>query len=93
MLYSFIIRRAETKDTPHVHEILQKAFREYAQAAQLNHVDALDETTQVIEKEIAEKTVYIAEIDSKIVGTVRLEIDKNSNIAYLSRFAVSSVHF
>jgi ribosomal protein S18 acetylase RimI-like enzyme len=88
--YSFIIRRAEASDAGAIYTILQKAFREYAQAAGLTEVEALKETIADIEREIREKAVYIALIDSIVVGTVRVDI--SGDTAYISRFAVNSSH-
>lgn len=88
MLYSFIIRRATLDDTPAVYSILRKAFIEYSKITGLSKLDALNETVDDIKKEIESKAVYIAVIDSKIVGTVRLDI--HGDQAYLSRFAVDS---
>jgi ribosomal protein S18 acetylase RimI-like enzyme len=90
MDYSFIIRRAEASDAPAVYEILQKAFREYAKAANLTQIEALKETATDIEREIRNKVVYIAIIDKVIVGTVR--VDVSGDKAYISRFAVNSSH-
>lgn len=88
MDYSFIIRRAQVSDAPAVYDILQKAFREYAEAAGLSEVEALKETITDIEREIRDKVVYIALIDMVIVGTVRVDITGDK--AYISRFAVNS---
>jgi len=88
MLYSFIIRRAEEPDAPSVFAILQSGFQEYAAITGQSKLEALNETVEDIRKEIASKAVYIAVIDDKIVGTVRLDIHNDS--AYLSRFAVDS---
>jgi ribosomal protein S18 acetylase RimI-like enzyme len=90
VVYSFIIRRAEASDAGDVYAILQKAFREYAEAAGLTEVEALKETIADIEKEIRDKVVYIALIDKVIVGTVRVDI--SGDTAYISRFAVNSSH-
>lgn len=90
MVYSFVIRRAEASDAGDVYAILQKAFREYAEAAGLTEVEALKETPADIEKEIRDKVVYIALIDKVIVGTVRVDI--SGDTAYISRFAVNSSH-
>ena len=86
MLYSFIIRRASEEDAPAVFAILQSAFSEYARLTGLSKVEALAETVDDIRREIASKAVYIAVIDTVIVGTVRLDIHEDE--AYLSRFAV-----
>jgi ribosomal protein S18 acetylase RimI-like enzyme len=88
--YSFIIRQAEVSDAGDVYAIIQKAFREYAEAAGLTNVEALKETPADIEKAIREKVVYIALIDKVIVGTVRVDI--TGDTAYISRFAVNSSH-
>lgn len=86
MLYSFIIRRATDADAPSVFSILQSSFHEYADITGQVRLEALAETVEDIKKEIAEKAVYIAVIDDRIVGTVRLDIHEDT--AYLSRFAV-----
>lgn len=88
MDYSFIIRRARLEDARDVYNILQKAFREYAEAACLQNIEALEETVKDIEDAIMNKVVFIAVIDNKIVGTVRLDITGDK--AYISRFAVNS---
>jgi len=76
------------EDAKDVYDILQKAFREYAEAACLQNIEALKETVKDIENEIMNKIVFIAVIDHKIVGTVRMDI--NGDKAYISRFAVNS---
>ena len=88
MEYSFIIRRAKAEEAEAVYEILQKAFMEYANAAEITVVDALNETAKDIRSEIENKLVYIALIDEKIVGTVRVDVYEETAAAYISRFAV-----
>lgn len=88
MDYSFIIRRACAEDAKDVYDILQKAFKEYAEAACLQNIEALTETVEDIENAIRNKVVFIATIDNKIVGTVRVDITGTE--AYISRFAVNS---
>ena len=90
MDYSFIIRRAKASDATDVYTIVQKAFREYAQAAGITDVEALRETVDDIEREIRSKVVYIALIDKVVVGTVRVDI--SGDTAYISRFAVNASH-
>ena len=87
MLYSFIIRRAESADAQEVHTILQTAFREYSAVTGQTRLEALSEDPRDILMQIETKPVYVAEIDGAILGTVRLEIQGTE--AYLSRFAVS----
>ncbi|NLM75416.1 MAG: GNAT family N-acetyltransferase [Clostridiaceae bacterium] len=86
MYYSFIIRQANSDDAPDIHSILQTSFEEYRQITGIEKLDALKETVDDIRKQIEMKTVYIAAIDDKVVGTLRLSI--NNDEAYLSRFAV-----
>jgi len=86
--YSFIIRRAVLSDAPDVYNIIQKAFSEYAKAAGLQNIEALNETIVDIENDIESKVVFIAIIDHKIVGTVRVDITGTE--AYISRFAVNT---
>lgn len=91
MDYSFIIRRAVISDAPDVYAILQKAFREYADASDITDITvlgALNETIFDVEKEICEKVVYIAIIDNNVVGTIR--VDVIGETANISRFAVIS---
>ena len=88
MDYSFIIRRAMLSDALDVYNIIQKAFSEYAEAAGLKNIEALNETIVDIENDIENKVVFIAIIDYKIVGTVRVDITGDE--AYISRFAVNS---
>lgn len=86
MLYSFIIRQAAEEDAESIYSILQDAFKEYRLITGVDKLDALSETADEIRKDIKNKMVYVAVIDDKIVGTLRLEIKDNE--AYLSRFAV-----
>ena len=88
MDYSFIIRRAVPEDAPAVYQILQKAFKEYAQAAGVKELEALNESISDVEHEIKNKVVYIAVIDNLIIGTIRVEIIGDES--FISRFAVNS---
>ncbi|HZK26960.1 MAG TPA: GNAT family N-acetyltransferase [Thermoclostridium sp.] len=88
MDYSFIIRRAVAEDAPAVYTVLQKAFKEYAQAAGVKELEALNESISDVKHEINNKVIYIAVIDNIIIGTIRVEII--NDIAYISRFAVDS---
>jgi len=88
--YSFIIRRAKTSEATAIYEIIQKAFREYADASSLTGLEALKETPEDIEEDIKNKVVYVAIIDNELVGTIRVDI--TGETAYISRFAVVSSH-
>jgi len=80
------IRRATVKDAPYIFSIIQKAFKEYSKITGQTNLEALTETVDDIVEAIQTKTVFIAVINGKIVGTVRISI--NGDEAYISRFAV-----
>lgn len=86
----FVIRHAVVSDAHDIHAVLQDAFKEYAKIAGITELDALKETISDIEREIINKTVYVAIIDGIIIGTIRVEITGDE--AYISRFAVKSSH-
>jgi N-acetylglutamate synthase-like GNAT family acetyltransferase len=86
MYYSFIIRKATIEDAEAVYSILQSSFKEYCEAVGIKITDALLETVEDIREQILSNTVYIAAVDDKVIGTLRLEV--NGEEAYLSRFAV-----
>ncbi|NMA65099.1 MAG: GNAT family N-acetyltransferase [Clostridiaceae bacterium] len=86
MYYSFIIREANVSDAEAIYAILQTSFKEYQEATGITDLEALKETVEDVREQIKLKTVYIAAIDDKVVGTLRLSIRNDE--AYLSRFAV-----
>ena len=88
MEHSLVIRRAKISDASDIFVIIQKAFHEYAEVAGAENLDALDETIEDIENEIAKKAVFIAILDNQAVGTIRINIDGDK--ALISRFAVAS---
>ncbi len=88
MNYSFIIRKATIEDAPAIATIIQEAFKKYMQDAGLSvMMDALTESLETIEADIAEKEVYIALIDNNPVGTIRIKLMPDKT-AYISRFGV-----
>ncbi len=88
MNYSFIIRKATIEDAPAIATIIQEAFKKYMQDAGLSvMMDALTESLETIEADIAEKEVYIALIDNNPVGTIRIKLMQDKT-AYISRFGV-----
>ncbi|ACL77210.1 GNAT family N-acetyltransferase [Ruminiclostridium cellulolyticum] len=88
MNYSFIIRKATLEDAPAIATIIQEAFKKYMQDAGLSvMMDALTENIETIEADIVEKEVYIALIDDKPVGTIRIKLLPDKT-AYISRFGV-----
>ncbi|OQB12393.1 MAG: Acetyltransferase (GNAT) family protein [Firmicutes bacterium ADurb.Bin193] len=88
----FFVRRATVEDTQGVLDITREAFVKYAEMAGLKTVDALSETFEQVKRDIESKYVYAAFLDNKIVGSVRLDVNKEAKTAYLSRFGVSVVH-
>lgn len=85
---SFYVRRAEACDVDGIAEVTKEAFVKYAELAGLSTVAALAETVEEIKSDIKNKYVYVAFLDEKVVGSLRIEIDKNNETAYLSRFGV-----
>jgi ribosomal protein S18 acetylase RimI-like enzyme len=86
--YSFIIRKAVPEDAQAIQSILLESFKKYMQDTGLKGtMEALEETVDDIKKDIENKEVYIAIIDSVPVGTIRVQIFPD-NTAYISRFGV-----
>ena len=76
---------------PKIREIFQQAFVGYADAGGLEHdiVDALNETNEDIINYIHHDKVFVAEVDGKIIGTVRANRHEHEHeTAVLSRLAV-----
>jgi ribosomal protein S18 acetylase RimI-like enzyme len=85
----FQIEHATIDDIPSIQEITKDAFIEYMRLAGLTGtIAALEETYDDIKCDIENKTVLVAYIDNKVVGSVRVDILPD-NSAYLSRFGVS----
>lgn len=84
----FQVRPAEYKDIPAILSITREAFIKYAQMSEASEPEALRETEEDIRRDIDEKIVLIAVRDDEPVGSVRVQVDKQTNTAYLSRFAV-----
>ncbi len=96
MEYSFVIRRAmaDWNDVVAIKTVMLDAFRKYMTDTGLHEdavkLEALEETDAAILKDIESKYVYIAFVDGIPVGSIRVDIDENSRIAYVSRFGVRS---
>lgn len=85
----FVVRKAEYADIPQIQAVSKEAFKIYADAAGIaSFVGYLDETYEELKNEIKNKLVYVALTDDKIVGSVRIEVNKSNKTAYLSRFGV-----
>ncbi|MDD4495423.1 MAG: GNAT family N-acetyltransferase [Eubacteriales bacterium] len=88
MDYSFIIRKANEDDAPGIHAVMQESFAKYVKDTGLKGtVEALTETQGAILLDIKNKEVYIALVDGKPVGSIRVEI-RDDKTAYISRFGV-----
>lgn len=84
------IKKAEEHEIPIVHEITQDAFKEYAKNLGLpSAVSALDETYEDIEKDMNDKTIFIAYYKGEAMGSIRYEM-ATDNIAYITRFGVKT---
>ena len=84
----FQVRPAAYKDIPAILSITREAFLKYAELSEAAEPEALKETEADVRRDIDTKIVLIAVRDNVPVGSVRVEIDKETNTAYLSRFAV-----
>jgi ribosomal protein S18 acetylase RimI-like enzyme len=83
-----IIRKATIEDIASILEITREAFVKYVKEAQVPYnLSALTETYEKVEADLKNKTVLVAILDSRIVGTIRFEM-LPGKIAYISRFAV-----
>lgn len=84
----FQVRVADYEDIPDIMSITREAFEKYRELAGVEHTPALDETYRDIENDLKTKIVLIAFSNGDPVGSVRLAIDKENKMAYLSRFGV-----
>lgn len=85
--YGFNIGLATEKEIPAIQEITRISFQKYIKNAGLSDIEALNETNEKIKSDIENKLVFVAFINDKPVGSVRIELKEN-NTAYLSRFGV-----
>jgi len=85
--YGFNIGLATEKEIPAIQEITKISFQKYIKNAGLTDIEALNETYEKIKSDIENKLVFVAFINDKPVGSVRIELREN-NVAYLSRFGV-----
>lgn len=84
----FHVRLATVEDIADIQEITNEAFQKYMELAGLSGtIEALEETPEMIQKDIATKLVLVAFLDGIPVGSVRVELF-DDHTAYLSRFGV-----
>ena len=88
----FVVRRAVEMDIPQIKEITREAFQMYMEGAGITGtIAAIEETYEDIKKDIETKEVFVAILDNKIVGSVRVEIMPDKT-GYLSRFGVAKAN-
>ena len=88
----FQIRFATEADAEAIHSITCEAFRKYCEMAGIPDIEALHETVDDVRRDITEKTVVVAYLDSTVVGSLRLTFDEAAKTAYVSRFGVSRTY-
>lgn len=82
------LKRATQADAADVLHVTGLAFDLYAREVRKREsIAALYETLEDVQRDIAEKHVYIARIDGETVGSVRFAVFEEG-IAYLSRFSM-----
>jgi len=88
----FVVRRAVEMDISQIKEITGEVFKMYMESAGIiGTIAAIEETYEDIKKDIETKEVFVAILDNKIVGSVRVEIMPDKT-GYLSRFGVASAN-
>lgn len=83
----FEVRRATAEDADSILKITKQAFGNYIKIAGISDTAALHEKKETVLADIENKLVYVAYMNGKVVGSVRIEI-LDDKTAYLSRFGV-----
>ena len=87
MAGKIIVRTASLDDVNAICDITQEAFTKYAyDLGQRDKIAALQETAEIVARDISQKNVLIGLLDQTPMGSIRFEII--DNIAYISRFGV-----
>lgn len=90
MLRNIEIKPASLEDAKLVQEITQDAFARYVEKSSINEtIDALEESVEDIERDIATGFVFIAFINNKPAGSFRILFD-DENTARIARFGVTT---
>ncbi len=84
----FEVRRATPSDVDSIMQITREAFAKYIEIAGISDTAALHETREAVLHDLETKRVYVAFMNRRVVGSVRIEL-LNEKEAYLSRFGVS----
>ena len=83
-----IIRKAKVEDIESIQKLIRQAFTLYQNSLKKGtDVVALHETPQDVERDIREHTVYVAENNGVILGTIRYKF-LSPHLAYIYRFGV-----
>ena len=90
-LYGFHIRLASVDEIPAIQEITKNSFQKYIKNADIEDIEALNETYEDIAFDLDDKLVFVAFINDRPVGSVRIKIN-DGNTAYLSRFGVNDAY-
>ena len=72
-------------------EITKNSFQKYIKNADIEDIEALNETYEDIAFDLNDKLVFVAFINDRPVGSVRIKIN-DDNTAYLSRFGVNDAY-
>ena len=84
---SLNVRLATENDCQDVYKITKAAFKEYSKRACPQAANAaLSETKENVSDDIKNKFVFLAELDGKPIGSLRIAFEGET--AYLSRFGV-----
>lgn len=84
----FQVRHAAYEDIDDIMNITKEAFVKYQELAGVTGIAALNETYEDVKRDIDNKVVLIALQDGAPVGSVRVEVNEETQEAYLSRFGV-----
>ena len=88
-----ILRRASLHDIQGIFEVTKQAFLNYAKMIGTDNIDALSEDYCKVKSDVIGKHVYVACIGSRVVGSLRIELNDKEKTAYLSRFGVLQEYY
>jgi ribosomal protein S18 acetylase RimI-like enzyme len=87
-----IVRKASACDVEEIRILASDSFRIYAENAEITEfVAPLNESYDKVKSEVETKNVFVALVNGKIIGSLRIEV-KSDNTAYLSKFGISSLY-
>lgn len=83
---NFQIKLASEADITSIVSIVKLSFIQYCNAIGIDTIEALMESEQDVRKDMLQKQVYVAYLDDKAVGSIRIQIEGEK--AFVSRFAI-----